>query len=389
MQVGIVEAGNKDSAAAILSSHNLFILSLTPAEKTRWYDRVGSFFRGVGLKDMVIFTRQLSTLLEARISLNDGLKTLASQMEHPVLREAVFQVSQDIDSGLSFSQALGRQGEIFSDFFVSMIRSAEVTGNMDEVTGFLADYYEKEYILMGKARSAMIYPGVVVGLFIAVATILVTVVMPQLAPVFRESNVELPFTTRILVGSGEFLSTWWPLVFLSGIGIIIGGLNYIRTAEGRALWDEFKIHAPIFNKIFVPLSIARFANAASILLRGGVPVSQAMEIVSHTVDNTLYRDLLHDAAESVRQGEQLSAALGRHPDYFPSLVPQMLIVGETTGQLDKILARISTFYTRDADKTISNIVDLIQPALMIGIGIMVALLFASILLPILQLTTKF
>lgn len=388
MQVGHVEAGSRDAAANILQGHNLYVLSIEAAEGERWYDRLGSYFRGVRRRDMVIFTRQLATLLEAHLPLNEALKTLGRQITHPVLKETVVRLSDDIDAGLAFSQALARQSAIFSEFFVSMVRSAEATGNLDEVTGFLADYHEKEYTLITKARSAMMYPATIVGLFVVVAGLLVTMVIPQLKPVFEEVGVDLPLITRILIGTGDFVTGWW-FAIAAAVAIIIGVvLNYVRTPEGRALWDEMKLRAPILSKVFVPLAIARFSNAASILLRGGVPVAQAMEIVSHTADNVLYRDLIHEAAEAVRQGETLSQALSRHPDYFPELLPQMLAVGETTGQLDKIFERVSNFYNREADKVISNIVDLIQPLLMICIGGLVGLLFASILMPIYEVVTK-
>lgn len=387
-QTGVVEAGNRDSAANILTSHNLFILKLASLEKNRWYDRISSYFAGVKRKDMVVFTRQLATLLEARLPLNESLKMLSEQVSHRILKEAVAQISQDIDAGLSFSQALERQGNIFSEFFSSMVRSAEVTGNVDEVMGFLADYYEKEYVLMSKSRSALIYPVVVISLFLVVAIIMVTVVFPQLKPLFQESGVTLPFFTRLLLGTSDFVVAWWPALILLLIFVIMALLSYFRTPEGKAVWDEAKLRTPLLKKVFIPLSVARFSNAASILLKGGVPVAQAMEIVSHTVDNVVYQDLLHEASESVRKGESLSKAIAKHPEYFPSLLSQMLVVGETTGEVDKIFSRVAGFYNREADGIINNIVDLIQPLLIIGLGGMVGILFASILLPIFQLTTK-
>ncbi|MEK7193233.1 MAG: type II secretion system F family protein [Patescibacteria group bacterium] len=388
LQTGFVEAGSRDAAVNILAGHNLFILSMVATEKSRWYDRFGRYFGGVGRKDMLVFTRQLATLLEARLSLNEGLKTLSGQVTHPILKEAVFQITQDIDAGLAFSQALERQSGVFSNFFVSMVRSAEVTGNLDEVVGFLADYYEKEFILVSKARSALIYPVIVIGLFIIVAGVMVTVVFPQLQPIFEQSGIELPIYSRILINTGQFVNEWWFMILIGLIVLVSMFLNYLQTPEGRAFGDDMKLRLPIMRKVYLPLSIARFSNAASILLKGGVPVSQAMEIVSHTVDNVLYQDLLHEAAESVRQGEPLSQAISRSPDYFPPLVSQMLVVGETTGQLDKIFVRLSTFYNREADNVINSIVDLIQPGLMIGIGLLVGLLFASVLLPIYQLTAN-
>lgn len=388
-QVGYVEAANRDSAVNILSGHGLFILKLEEAEKTRWYDRLGGYFSGVKRQDMVIFTRQLATLLEARLSLNRALQTLQEQTENSVLKEAVFQVAQDVDSGLSFSQALERQSGIFSEFFVSMVRSAEITGNLDQVAGFLADYTERESVLITKARSAMIYPSIIIGLFIIVAAIMVTVVFPQIAPIFEQSGIELPLLSSILINSGAFLSRFWPLILIIIVVLIVMLLDYLHTPEGKALIDDFKVKFPLLRKVYLPVTVSRFANAAAMLSRGGVPVAQAMEIVGETVDNILYRDILHEVSDDVRQGIPLSDAIAKHPDYFPPLVSQMLAVGETTGQMNEVLMRLANFYSREADSVVNNLVDLIQPVLMIGIGVLVGLLFAAILLPLYRLTSAF
>lgn len=389
LQVGFVEAGSQDAAMNILSSHDLYVMSIAEKEKSHFYDRIGSFFGGVKRKDIVVFSRQLATLLEARLALNDALKTLSEQTQNATLREGILRISQDIDAGLSFSQALERQSSIFSEFMSSMVRSAEVTGNLDEVIGFLADYYEEESILVGKARSALIYPLVIIVMFAGVAAVMLTVVFPKLRPIFESANVDLPLVTKVMLGAGDFTTKWWLFIVLGIAFVIAMVLNYVRTEEGRALVDDMKLRLPLVSKVYVPTSIARFSNAAAILIRGGVPISQAMEIVSHVVDNILYRDILHESAEAVRQGEPLSKAMARHPDYIPSLVSQMLVIGETTGQIDKIFTRLAGFYKRESDKVVNNIVDLIQPVLMIVMGLLVGALFGAILLPIYQLTSKF
>ncbi|MEK9173604.1 MAG: type II secretion system F family protein [Patescibacteria group bacterium] len=389
MQVGFVDAIDKDSAANILASHDLFILYLESADKRRWYEGLASYFERVKRKDMVIFTRQLAVLLEARLPLNTALKTLHDQTNQPTLKETVYQISEDIDAGLAFSQALERHPAVFSNFFISMVRSSEVTGNLNEVAGFLADYTEKEDLLVTKARSAMIYPAIVIGLFVVVSIILITVVFPQLKPVFEQSGAELPFLTKLLINSGDIAGRWWPAIALIvGIFFIII-VDYVKSPEGRAFWDELKTRLPIVSKVHVPVTITRFSNAAAILLKGGVPLAQSIEIVSQTIDNVLYQDILREVAEEIRQGVPLSEAISKYPDYFPPLVPQMLVVGESTGQLDKMFMRIAVFYNREADNVINNIVDLIQPILMIGIGVMVAFLFAAVLLPIYKLTATF
>lgn len=335
---------------------------------------------------MVILTRQLATLLEARLSLNKALTTLHDQTTNPILKEAVYQIATDIDAGLAFSQALERQGGIFSEFFVSMVRSAEVTGNLDQVAGFLADYTEREAVLVTKARSALIYPAIVVSLFLVVAVIMVTMVFPQIQPVFDQSGVQLPLISKVLIGSGDFFARWWPAIVLVIIISVVMILDYFQTPEGMGFKDDMKVRLPVISRIYLPVTIARFANASAMLVKGGVPVAQAMEIVAETVDNVLYRDMLHDVSQGVRQGKLLSEAIAAHPDYFPQLVSQMVAVGEATGQLDQIFLRIATFYNRESDTVINNLVELIQPILMIGIGGLIALLFASILLPLYQLT---
>ncbi len=387
-QVGFVEAGGKDSAITILASHGLFILSLEPVSKPGFFDRISTFFGRVKRKDLVVFTRQMAILMEAELPLTTSIQTLHKQTTHVQLKEATYQMMQDIDSGLAFSQALARQPHVFPEFFVSMIRSAEVTGNLAKVIGFLADYLEKEDILSSKAKSAMIYPLVVLGLFAVVVVIMLTFVFPQILPVFSESGVELPAFTKVMLGTGQFISEWWfALLFLLAI-LAVAAVDYFRSPEGIAFLDDLKIRLPIIKRIYVPLTLTRFASTASMLLKGGVPITQAIEIVGQTIDNVLYRDLFHEVSERVSQGERLADALAAYPKYFPPLVYQMIAVGETTGQVDQILIKVGDFYGREADSLVSNLVELIQPVLMIGIGVLVALLFASILMPLYQLTSS-
>jgi type IV pilus assembly protein PilC len=388
MQVGSVEAGSRDGALQILAGHDLFVLSVESAEGSHWYAGAADFFSRVRWKDLVVFTRQLSTLLEARLPLGSALKVLCQQTVNPQLKVAATQISEDIDGGLSFSQALERQGAVFPSYYTEMIRAAEVTGNMNEIAGFLADYTEHEGDLASKASSALIYPGIISGLFLVVGFILLTFVFPQIKPIFAESGVTLPWYTEVFLGIGTFLREWWP-AFIIGVvflGIIL--VDYFKSAEGSALLDDLKIRVPILKKVYVPLIMARFGNSAALLIHGGVPVAQALEIMSNMMGNTLYEEVVHAIAEDVRQGKLLSESLGQYPRYFPSIVPQMVAVGETTGKIEDMFNRLANIYTREANQTMDNLVDLIQPVLMIGMGLMVGLLFASILIPLYRLTAS-
>ncbi len=388
MQVGFVEAASRDSAAAVLTSHELFVLSLVAEAPPNVFERFSSFFNRVGQKDLVVFARQLSTLLEARLPLNDALKILQQQTENVTLKEATYQVSQDIDAGLSFSQALERQSSVFPSYYTEMVRAAEVTGNLNEVANFLADYTEKEGNLASKISSALIYPAVVLALFVIVGFILLTFVYPSLGSVFAQNGVVLPWYTQILLSTGLFLEKWWPAVIIGLIAAAAFGVNYAESDEGQAVLDEMKIKTPIAKSIFVPVVLARFGNAAALLVHGGIPIAQSLEILSHMLGNSLYRDVTHNIADDVRQGLLLSESIAKYPAYFPALVSQMIAVGETTGKVEDMFARVSAIYTREADQTANNLVDLIQPVMMIGMGLMVGLLFASVLIPIYNLTAN-
>ena len=388
LQVGYVEAADKDAAITILTGHQLYILSLQEASSDNFITRILSYFGQVKSTDVMVFTRQLATLLEAHLPLSHSLRILEEQTVHPGLREVIRQVSADVASGLTFSQALARHDTVFSRFFVSMIQSAEVTGTMDEAAKFLADYLEKENGLVSRARSALIYPGIVVGLFLIVGGIMVTVVFPQIGPVFEQSGVQLPWYTSALLSSGQFLSRWWPVLGFLAATLILVTLNYLRTQEGRIFADEIKIRAPFLKKLFIPLTVTRLANVMGMLLKGGVPITQAVQISGLTVNNSVYQELMNSVAADVESGKTLSASLMQYPDYFPPLVSQMLVVGEATGKIDRMFQRVSDFYGRETDAVISNMVDLIQPILMILIGGLVGLLFASLLMPLYQLTSS-
>ena len=388
LQAGTVEAASREAALNILTGNELYILSLESFKEIKWPERILGFFRRIKKKDLMIFSRQFATLLSAKIPLSSCLKTLYNQTQNLTLKETISEVVSDIDAGLSLSQSLERHPAVFSEFFVNMVRSAEVTGRIESVMSFLADYLEKEAGLISRVRNALIYPVVVIVLFVIVAGLMITLVLPQIAPIFKESGVVLPLFTRLLIGAGNFMVQWWWLVVALLILFVFLLFDYFRTAEGRIVFDELSIKLPVLGGLFQELIVARFAEATSILIKGGIPITQSIEIASHTIDNAVYKDVLHEAAEKVRAGELMSQAL-ESSGYFPALVCQLVAVGEATGRLEELLSRISAYYTREVDDLVANLVELIQPALIIVIGVFVGLLFASILLPIYNLAQLF
>lgn len=389
MQTGFVESVNREAALNVLTGHELFILSIESAEKIYWYHKLFKFFERAKIKDLMIFTRQFATLLESKVPIGDSIRSLYRQTKNPSLKEIIFEISSDIDAGLSLSQALERQSHVFSGFYVSMIRSAEITGRLEESMIFLADYLEKETIWRARLKNALIYPAVIAVLFLVVCGVMLTSVFPQLEPIFKESAITLPFITRIFLGAGNFVFAWWWAVLLTLILFIFVLIDYFRSPEGKVLFNELIIRIPIFGNLFKKIYVVRFAESTSVLIRGGIPVAQALEITSHTVSNLIYRDILHEIGEGVRRGEQLSGLLAQNEYYFPPLVNQMVAIGESTGRLDEILSRISSFYTREVNDVLDNLLELIQPIMIVIVGVFVGLLFAAILIPIYNLMGGF
>lgn len=387
LQTGIVEGLNQDVAFEILTRHGLYILSIESSRNTI-FDPLFNFFRRVNRTQLMVFTRQLSTMLEAGISLGDSLKALYNQTRNPILRETILEISLDVDSGLSFSQALERHGPIFSDFYISLVRTAEVTGRVEEATRYLADYLEKEQVLVSRIRNAMIYPALVIALFFVVAFILVVFVFPEIKSVLDEAGVKLPLITRVLLGAGSFLFRWWGVIVVALAVLISVAFDYFRSREGRTVLDQIFLNIPGIGRLLRKTYIARFSSAVSLLLRGGVPIAQAIEITGRNIGSATYAEVLIEVARGISQGEPLSTVLLEYPRHFPPLVVQMTAVGEATGKLETMLERVAAFYNREIDALIGELVELIQPIIMIVIGVFVGLLFASILLPIYDLAGK-
>ncbi len=385
LQVGFIDAPSRSYAVSTLTSHQLYILLLDEVRGGGPVERILGYFNRVKAKDLSIFSRQFATLLEAKIALADTLITLERQTVNPVLREVIREVAADVDAGLSLSQAMEKHDNVFSPFYTNLIKSAEITGRVDEAVGYLADYTEKQLVLATRIKNALMYPLITTFLFLVVLTVMAAKVFPAIGPVFTEAGVPLPVFTKVLIGGGKIIADWWWIIVLSLIILIFFVIDYFRTTEGRILRDEIVLRLPFLRNLLRELYVARFAESLSVLMKGGIPVNQAIEITGHVIGSVAYRDALHQAGIDVTRGETLSQSLSKRQDLFPPLVGQMLAVGESTGRMDELLDRVSQFYTREVDAIINNLVELIQPVLMVIIGVLVGLLFASILIPIYNL----
>ncbi len=389
LQTGFVESATRDLATNILIGHNLFVLTLEEADRQPWYTGFISWANRVRPTDLMVFTRQFATLLESKVPLSDTIQSLYRQTTNPILKEAIYEIAADVNAGLSVSQALERQPHIFDNFYVSIVRSAEITGTLHEVMGFLADYVDRQVMWRTRIRNALIYPSILIVLFFVVAAIMLFTVFPQIEPIFQETKITLPFITRLFLNAGHIFFAWWWAFLFGFVLVVLLIVDYAQSEEGKTFVNDVFIQIPVVGNLFKKMYVAQFAESLRVLMKGAIPITQALEVAGHGIQNLIYRDVISEIAEGVKQGELLSAKLAEHEKYFPPLVNQMVAIGESTGRLEEILGRISSFYGREVNNLIDNLLELIQPALIAFIGIFVGLLFASILIPIYDLAKAF
>lgn len=389
VQAGLVEAASRDLAIRILQENKLYILALESTEKKKLSESIFGFFKKVNVKDLMLFTRQFSTLISAEVTISDALRTLHKQVSKPVLKDAIFDVYTDVEGGLYLSQALSKHPNVFSDFYVNMVRSAEVSGRLEQTLLFLADYLEREMKLNSKVKGAMIYPIFVIGVFVAVLAIVVTFVIPQLQSIFTEVNAELPVLTRILMSAGGFLSDWgWIILIFLSVAIVFA-IRYFRSQEGKQVWDEIILSIPVIGGLNKKIAITRMSTSINVLLKGGLPIASSLEISGRVVDNIIFQRILNETADDIRKGGSISGSFARYPDYFPPMVTQMIVIGENSGKIDELLEKVATFYNEEVQNAINNAVELIQPILIVFLGVFIGLFVAAVLLPIYNLAQIF
>ena len=383
---GVIEAGSQEGAVDTLHQANLIVVSIHEKALpllTRLH--VGGRVRQ---KDLVIFSRQISTLFEAQIPVVQALKTLVAETRKKNLQKVISQVLDDITGGLSLSQSMGKYPLVFSSFYVNLVRSGEESGKLQDVFTYLADYTERAYYITSKVRNAMVYPAVVLFTFFIVLTLMMVVVMPRLATIFTETGQELPLFTQAILGLSYILRSWGLLVlFFLIVGVVLV-VRWAKTAEGRHFFHSLQVHTPIIGPLLQKLYTARLTDNLKTLISGGIPILRALAITGDVVGNNIYKAALTNAIESVKGGNTISSAFERTPE-IPPLVTGMIRVGESSGRLDFILESIARFYQREVDTTVDNLVALIEPLLILFLGGAVAVLVSSVMIPLYNLVGSF
>lgn len=352
-----------------------------------WEIKFLKLINRVSAKDLVIFSRQFSVLIAANVPIVESLVVLIDQTNKITFKELIAEIAFDVDSGAFLSDSLAKHQKVFSEFFVNIIRSGETSGKLDEVLNYLADEVERNYDMISKIRGAMIYPVFVLSGLVGVAVVLMVYVIPSLTSVLTESNVALPLSTRIVIGTSHFMQSYiiFIIIFILALGFLFR--LYTRTYSGRRLIDIIKLRMPIFGPLFKYIYLVRFSRSLSTLLKGGVTISRSLEITADVVGNAIYRELILETLESINDGNPLAMVMEQSKD-MPKMVPQMIAVGEKSGQIDSILDRITTFYSREVTNRLDNLSKLMEPIIIVVMGIGVGIMVAAVILPMYNLANQ-
>lgn len=344
-------------------------------------------FNKVSNKELVFFAREFSILLNASVPMVETLNILTKQVTSGRLKEIVKSISNNIESGRLLSVSLAQYPEVFNNLFVSLVKTGEVSGTLDQALTYIADQQEKDYNLRRKVKSALTYPAFVITAMAGVLALLFTFVMPRMLQMLTETGATLPITTRILLAvTGFFTNFWWVLLLLIVIGFV-SFRYFVSKPAGRLAWDKFKTRLPVVGPLVIKIYIERFARNFAVLAKGGVPVVTSLRVTAEAIGSSYYQKILLDAAEEVENGRSLAQALSGHPDEVPDLVTQMVEVGEQTSKMDEILIKIANFYERETEASIGAMTQLLEPIVMLVLGAVVAIIVSGILLPIYNLVT--
>ena len=385
IQAGVIEASSKEAATLLLQKYGFYITYLEEVE-VPFYARPVKTFQRISRKDIVLFSRQLAIMFSSKVSLVEALSTIASQTKNFEFREMILDLSREVKGGSAFSKALSRHPKIFSSFYVSMVKSGESSGKLSESLADLADHLEREYHLISRIRGAMIYPSMVIMVAVVVLLMMIFFIIPQLTKVLQESGQALPIPTRLVIGLSLFLRKWGFL--FSGLLaiLIIFALRHIKTSPGKESFDKILLRLPLIGELFKMVYLSRFAENLSTLISGGLPIAQALETTGEIVGNKVYQKIIFLTRDEVRRGEPISSVLRRYPEAFSPIFCQMTLVGEKTGTLDKTLLNLVNFYQQEVDRSIDNLLSILEPVLIIFLGVIVAGLMAAVLLPLYRIT---
>ncbi|MCL2503555.1 MAG: type II secretion system F family protein [Coriobacteriia bacterium] len=382
---GKIQGENKEAVSARLSQMGYVVLSVKPQSGFASLNNI-TIGSGIKSKDVTIFSRQFATMINAGLSLTKCLSILAAQTENAYLRQVIAQLGKDVEAGQSLSDALSRHPKVFPPIFVSMVKAGETGGVLDQVLARVADHFEQEASLKGKVKSAMTYPVAMGGLVLVVLALMMIFVVPTFQKMFEDMGGDLPFMTQVLVNISSFVVSWsGAIAAVVAIGLIFV-IRWWCSGPGKFFWDQFCLNAPVFGSLVRKIAVARFTRTAGTLVSAGVPILTTLEIVADTSGNEVIARAVMRARSAIKEGETIAKPLSESK-VFPSMVTQMIAVGEETGALDAMLEKIADFYDDEVGSAVDGLTSLIEPLMMATLGVIVGSMVVALYLPMFTVIT--
>lgn len=383
---GAIEGDSIATVVGKLRGMGYTVLNVQESGGAKQAISIDLFKKKVKIKDISVFSRQFATMINASLSLTKSLNILAEQTENPTLAEIIGQVQKDVEGGQTLSEALGKHAKVFSGLFINMVKAGETGGVLDEVLIKVAEHFEKDMALKSRIKSAMTYPIVMFIMSMLIVFAMITFIVPVFVNMFAQLGGDLPLPTQMLVwASAGIRSFWWAMIgAVFGIRYLIK--NYKKTSQGRLVFDRLKLRLPVFGQLNTKLAVARFTRTFGTLVASGVPILQGLEIVSETAGNEIIAQAVRATRASIKEGETIAKPLSQSP-IFPPMVVQMISVGEETGALDVMLAKIADFYDEEVAAMVESLTSLIEPLMIAVMGVMVGGIIVSLYLPMFKLIT--
>ena len=382
---GSIDAVNKDLAISGLQHRGLIVISVKSDEDKSIFEK--NLFESIPPRDIVILSRQVATLFDANVSALKAFTMLAANAENKLLRKKLTLIVDDIQAGNQISIALSKHPDIFSDFYVNMVKAGEESGKLNQIFSFLADYLDREYALTNKTKNALIYPGFVIGVFFIVMTLMFVFIVPKLSAIILSSGAPVPFYTQIVFDISSILINYG--IFVLIIFVLLGAYIYhlTKTKVGKAYLDGLKLRIPAIGPLYQKLYLSRIADNMNTMLSSGVAIVHSLEITAKVVGNKVYEEIMNEAVEAVKAGKPFSDALEKHKE-IPKIMVQMIRVGEETGGVSGILKTLSAFYAREVDEAVNTLVSLIEPLMIVVLGLGVGILLVSVMVPIYSISSS-
>jgi type IV pilus assembly protein PilC len=382
---GLLDAKDIDEAAEYLRTKGLMPINIIRIDNKFWANL--PFMKKIKSSDLVLFTRQLSSMLSSGLTLFKSLEILKEQIENEQMAEVVTTVINDVQEGKTLSQALEKHNHVFSPIYISIIRAGEQSGLLDKVLNRLADNLEKQAKLKSTVKGALMYPVIVIILMALVMAIMMIFVIPQLTVLYTNLNVELPLPTKIVVALSNFMIAAWPLIILGGVVVVIGFRKWSKTKDGRLIIDTTLLKLPVFGKLITQTILAEFSRTFGLLVGTGTLVVEALTETADTTGNVLYKTAIVDVSKQVEKGVTVGDAMAYYP-LFPPLLIQLVRIGEQTGKIDDTLVKASEYFEREVDQTVKTLTTAMEPFIMIVLGVGVAFLIVSVITPIYSLISS-